>query len=452
MSEPTGCAGGCLRTDTVHDVSSTTYCGRCDVLVGLPGLHVIDVAERDRRLVVTVESARAEQGCRVCGVIAGSHGRRDVRLVDAPSFGRPVRVVWRKRTWECEEPACAVGVFTEQHDQVARAKARLTLRACWWAIGQLRFEHASVSGLARQLGTSWRTVWRSIEPLLKAMADDPARFDDVSSLGVDEHIWHHVDERRRGPKALTGMVDLSRDQAGRTRARLLDLVPGRSGKANADWLQQRGDPFRRRVEVATLDPFHGYKNAIDDQLQDAVSVLDAFHVVKLGGQVVDEVRRRVQQALTGHRGRRDDPLYQVRNVLRCAEDRLTERQQARLAAAMEADEAHLEVFVAWQCAQQLRRVYHQPDPAAGRRLAEQIVATFSSCPIPEVARLGRTLKKWRREFLAYFDTAGASNGGTEAVNGLIELHRRIARGFRNRDNYRLRMLLIGGGLVSPHLK
>jgi hypothetical protein len=49
-------------------------------------------------------------------------------------------------------------------------------------------------------------------------------------------------------------------------------------------------------------------------------------------------------------------------------------------------------------------------------------------------------------FLGYFDTNGASNGGTEAVNGLIELHRRIARGFRNRDNYRLRMLLIAGGL------
>ncbi|MFW6597984.1 hypothetical protein ACQBAU_17005 [Propionibacteriaceae bacterium Y2011] len=32
------------------------------------------------------------------------------------------------------------------------------------------------------------------------------------------------------------------------------------------------------------------------------------------------------------------------------------------------------------------------------------------------------------------------------MNGLIELHRRIARGFRNRTNYRLRMLLIGDGL------
>ena len=343
-------------------------------------------------------------------------------------------------------------MFTEQREEVAQPRALLTTRACWWAVGQLRFEHASVLGLARQLGTSWRTVWRSIEPLLQAMADDPARFDDVISLGVDEHIWHHVDERRRGPKALTGMVDLSRDQAGRTRARLLDLVPGRSGKAYADWLNDRGDTFRRRVEVATLDPFHGYKNAIDDQLQDATSVLDAFHVAKLGSQAVDEVRRRVQQTLTGHRGRRDDPLYKIRNVLRCAEERLTDRQQARLATAVEANERHLEVYVARLCPQQLRRVYHQPDPAAGRRLAEQIVATFSSCPIPEIARLGRTLKKWHREFLAYFDTAGASNGGTEAVNGLIELHRRIARGFRDRDNYRLRMLLIGGGLVSPHLK
>ena len=122
------------------------------------------------------------------------------------------------------------------------------------------------------------------------------------------------------------------------------------------------------------------------------------------------------------------------------------------ATAVEADERHLEVFVAWQCGQQLRRVYHQRDPAAGRQLAEQIVASFASCPIPEIARLGRTLKKWQKEFLAYFDTAGASNGGTEAVNGLIEIHRRIARGFRNRDNYRLPMLLTGGGLTNPHLK
>ena len=270
-------------------------------------------------------------------------------------------------------------------------------------------------------------------------------------LGVDEHIWHHVSEKTRGPKALTGMVDLTRDEHGRVRARLLDLVPGRSGKAYADWLEARGESFRKNVKIATLDPFHGYKNAIDDQLEDAASVLDAFHVVKLGGQAVEEVRRRVQQSIHGQRGRKDDPLYGIRNVLRCAVERLTDRQQARLAAAVNADERHFEVYVAWHCAQQLRQVYHQPDPAVGRRLATEIIDRFPTSPVPEIARLGRTLKKWRTAFLAYFDTKGASNGGTEAVNGLIELHRRIARGFRNRDNYRLRMLLIGGGLHPPQV-
>jgi len=251
----------------------------------------------------------------------------------------------------------------------------------------------------------------------------------------------------RGPKELTGMVDLTPDSSGRTRARLLDLVPGRSGETYKAWLRQRGPGFRATVEVATLDPFRGYKNAIDDQLADAIAVLDAFHVVKLATTAVDEVRRRVQQEIHGHRGRKNDPLYRIRNILHASGDRLTPRQQARLDTAFAADERHVEVEVAYRCAQQVRSVYHQDTPAAGRAIAEKILASFASCPIREVARLGKTLTQWREPFLAYFATGGASNGGTEAVNGLIELHRRVARGFRNRDNYRLRMLLIGGGLT-----
>jgi len=52
-------------------------------------------------------------------------------------------------------------------------------------------------------------------------------------------------------------------------------------------------------------------------------------------------------------------------------------------------------------------------------------------------------------FLAYFDTGRASNGGTEAINGLVELHRRIARGFRNRDNYRLRTPSSAADSITP---
>ena len=198
-------------------------------------------------------------------------------------------------------------------------------------------------------------------------------------------------------------------------------------------------------------PSRDSKNAIDDQLQDATSVLDAFHIVKLAGDAPGEVRRRVQQDTTGHRGRKGDPLYQIRLLLRASRDRLTKRQKERLREAFVADEAHISVEVAYLLTQQVREVFHQDTPAQGQRLAVRLIESLPACPIPEIARLGRTLRKWKDAFLAYFDTGGASNGPTEAINGIIELGRRTARGYRNPTNYRLRMLLIAGGLdASTH--
>lgn len=92
----------------------------------------------------------------------------------------------------------------------------------------------------------------------------------VDALGVDEHVWSHT-----GPPG-TGMFN------GIVHARLLDLVPGRSGKSYADWLKARGEEFTAGIKTAALDPFRGYANAIRDELPEAITVLDAFHVVKLG--------------------------------------------------------------------------------------------------------------------------------------------------------------------------
>ena len=99
----------------------------------------------------------------------------------------------------------------EQLPGLVARRGSITTRAVGWAIGQLRREHATVHGIARQLGTSWKTVWRAVEPELVKLAEDESRFENVTTLGVDEHIWHHTDPRKRGPKELTGMVDLSRD-------------------------------------------------------------------------------------------------------------------------------------------------------------------------------------------------------------------------------------------------
>jgi transposase len=205
-----------------------------------------------------------------------------------------------------------------------------------------------------------------------------------------------------------------------------------------------GTGFTAGIKTAALDPFRGYANAIRDELPEAITVLDAFHVMKLGSAMVDEVRRRVQQDTLGHRGRKGDPLFRVRRTLQIGAEHLTDKQVARLDAKLTAGDPGHEVTLAWQYYQKLRNIYHARQER-GRELAAEVIASFPTCPIPEVARLGRTLRGWKSAILGYFDTNGASNGPPEAINGVIETTRRIARGFRNFTNYRLRCLLAAGG-------
>jgi transposase len=405
-------------------------------------MHVLDVEIDDQqRLVLTIESGQMEAACPACGVMAVGHGRRLRVLHDAPCFARVTLLRWLVRIWRCREPLCPTTTFSETHG-VASPRTVLTTRAVAWATSALSYDDTTVSALARHLGVDWHTAWDAIEVEAKARTSNPDRLSGVKTLGVDEHIWRP--SRIGVDRAVTIIVDLSRDQAGCLHARLLDAVVGRSGSVYKAWLKAQPDGFIDGVEQAALDPFRGYANAIHDALPDAVAVLDAFHVVRLGTQVVDEVRRRVQQDTLGRRGHKHDPLYKIRGLLRHGVEHLTEKQQAKISHCLNAGDPQDEVNLAWQCYQQLRSIYHAV-PAKGRQIAQKVRDSFHTCPIPEVARLGRILRAWKAQILAYFDTSGVSNGGTEAINLIIEKVRRLAHGFKNFDHYRLRIMLAADG-------
>ncbi len=416
------------------------WCVRADAMFNRDGMHVLDVRRGHHKLVITVETDAEVAGCPRCGVVATGHGRRRVPAADAPCFGVSVLIIWLKRLWRCAEAGCPAGTWSEEHELVA-PRAVLTSRAIGWATDALAHDDTTVSALARHLRVDWHTLWRAVKAEALRRTTRAGRLAGVKTLGVDEHIWR-PSRQRSTDRAVTAMVDLTRDADGRLHARLLDVVPGRSGTAYAGWLRRQPEDFLAGIAHAALDPFRGYANALRDELPGAVAVLDAFHVVRLGTQVLDEVRRRCQQQTLGRRGHKHDPLYKIRGLLRHGAEHLTPTQRARLDAGLQAGDPTWEVTVAWSCYQQLRSAYAATSAAAGKKIAEQVLASFPGCPIPEVARLGRTLRSWRKQVLAYFATHGVSNGGTEAVNLLIEKTRRLAHGFRNFTNYRLRILLV----------
>lgn len=106
---------------------------------------------------------------------------------------------------------------------------------------------------------------------------------------------------------------------------------------------QAGPP--QHAQGAPLDhAMASYYNALIGGLDAPEVVVDAFHIVRLGNTVVDEVRRRVQQETLGHRGFKGDPLYGIRRTLLTGAERLTEHGRARLAAGLDAGDPDAEVW------------------------------------------------------------------------------------------------------------
>jgi len=410
-----------------HDGSAAT------AMLGLPGFVLLAVSANDGEVEQAVETLAAEDFCRGCGVVARLHDRRPSWVRDLPSAGRPVTLVWVKRVWRCVEPACAVRTWTETAEQI-RPRAGWTVRAAAEACRRVGEDGHSVSQVARAFGVSWATVMTAVREHGTPLVDDPARLDGVAALGVDETAFLAANATH--PTIfVTGMVDLTARQ-------LLDVVPGRSAKALHDWVSGQSEQWRAGVTVAALDPFRGYATALSSSLPKAVRVLDAFHVTRLGFAAVDEVRRRVQQETLGHRGRRDDPLYRIRRVLRRAAEHLTPTAWERLLAGLDAGDDGEQIAMTWIAAQDLRLIYQRGTDRdqAQRRLHRWLVHCADS-GVPELHRLAHTIDAWREEFLAYFNTGGVSNGPTEAMNLLIKKIKRVGHGFRNFNNYRLRLLL-----------
>ena len=284
----------------------------------------------------------------------------------------------------------------------AEPRTKLSRRGLRWALEGIVVQHLTVARVAEGLGVAWNTANNAVLAEGKrVLIDDVGRFDGVTVIGVDEHVVRHT---RRGDKYVTVIMDLTGIRDGTGPARLLDMVEGRSKQAFKTWLAERPDAWRDGVEVVAMDGFTGFKTATTEELPDAVAVMDPFHVVRLTGDALDKCRRRVQLAIRGHCGRKDDPLYSTRRTLHTGADLLTDKQKDRLATLFAAD-AHIEVEATWGIYQRMIAAYREPDRAKGREL----------------------------------------NGPTEAINGRLEHLRGSALGFRNLTNYIARSLLETGG-------
>lgn len=216
--------------------------------------------------------------------------------------------------------------------------------------------------------------------------------------------------RTRPTVFVTGFVDLRTGQ-------LLDLAVGRSASVVERWLAGRPGWWLDNVHAVALDPHQGYANGADRRPaadRAGRGPLPRHQV----GQRVDDVRRRVQQATTGHRGRKDEPLPD-QAPRHQAWEQLTDRQRDRLLEALAAGDRNGEVGTAIlgkKLPPRGLRVDHHR--AAGRALT----AFYWHCAdadVPQLRRPAGTISAWRNQGRPGEDDgeAGPDGGLDEAGRG-----------------------------------
>jgi hypothetical protein len=141
---------------------------------------------------------------------------------------------------------------------------------------------------------------------------DPTRFDGIQVLGVDEHARCHT---RRGEEFVTVIIDLNPVCDGAGPERLLDMREGQSKQVFKTWLEAQKPALRDRFEILAMDGFTCFKTAAAEEIPDGVAVVDSFHVVAMAAMcwIPPNASRKTP---AGNPGRGQDPLYDIRRVLR----------------------------------------------------------------------------------------------------------------------------------------
>jgi len=378
-------------------------------LLRLPGASVIDVSFTGDGVVVTVRLRRRRRVCSGCGQTGPLeiHGRRIKRWRHLDLGASRCWIECELRLLRC--PDCGVRLEAVPWARPGAHHTRDFEDVVAWLAQQMAF-----TPITRLLRIGWRTVGAIVE---RVVADhlDERRLADLVCIGVDEISY------RRHHRYLTSVAD-HRSGA------IVWCAPGRNSATLQRFFEMLGDR-KQSIRAVSIDMSGDYQRAIRANLPDAEICFDPFHVVRLAARATDQVRRDEwnrhdrSHTATGRwvKGTRWSLLKAPAN-----------QSIHQLATLAEVQAENRRLYRAFLLREELRLLYHLPDPALAPDHLDAWLAWASRSRLKPFVRLARTLRAHRAGILAAIRLE-LSNGRLEGLNSKIRLISHRAFGFHSAD-------------------
>ena len=381
--------------------------------IGLFGYRIRSV-ERKNDVEIKAAYCTRPGSCPRCAskrIVSKGPYSRSLRHLD--SFGLRSRIEIQLRRWQCKD--CQRS-FVPSLPGVGRGNH--STEPFRRKVYQDHHDGICASLLARREGIGHASIGRIYAQFTYLKAQERKNQTCPAVIGIDEHTLH------RGQRFVTTFCNLKN-------RRIFDVVEGKSQADLQGFLSALKG--REKVKVVCIDLCSSYRQLIRKWFPNAKIVADRFHVVR----IVQYHFLRFCRALVPE-------LKNRRGLLRCLRknpENLTEKDKPRLKSFLVKQPAIRELYKKQLELRALLKLKTLGKESVARRIPEwlSMTAELKACPLEAMTTLGNTLESWSEEIIRMWRFT-RSNGITEGFHRKMKLIQRRAYGFRNFENYRLRVI------------
>ena len=272
--------------------------------------------------------------------------------------------------------------------------------------------------IAKEFDVSESTVERIIHEQYEAEVKEKLGYSAPLIVGIDEHKIH----KRR---FATTIVDLKNH-------RVYDVIEGKSEACIGARI--RSYPGRMQVKVVCMDLSSPYRSLVQRCFPNAKIVADRFHVIKLVLSTFMEFCRDMQPEIRWKR--------HITGVLRTHACNLSTTQKSTLKAFLEANPI---IAAAYDFKEKLCKLLNNKKRTKKQCLS--LIRELKHCmeqmrneATKHFQALAKTLSNWFEPIIRMFRFS-KNNGITEGFHRKIKGIQRRGYGYRNFQNYKLRVLV-----------
>ena len=369
-----------------------------------------------QRLDISIDFKRGSNfPCPVCGVSCKVHDTEEKVWRHMDFFQHSAYLTARVPRCKCDQDG-----VKQVHVPWARPGSGFTL--LFEALLMMMLQSMPVASVSKLVGEHDTRLWR----LMHYHVDEARTRVDMSAvtdIGIDET------SSKRGHNYITIVMDM-------IAKKVLFATEGKDQTTlaafKADLEAHGGDAAK--ITEASLDMSQAFIRGLEDRFPNAHLTFDRFHVMKLVGEGVDEVRRLESK---------DRPeLKKTRYIWLKNPSRLTAKQLETLG---ELRDANLLTAEAYRIRLTLQDFYEQPNPAAAKQFLGEWVTMVMDSGLEPMIAVAETIQNHVDGVLRWFQS-GLSNGLLEGINSLIKAAKAKARGYRTLRNLIAITYLIAGKL------